>query len=198
MLTSAEFFESFDEAGFLKPATWTPFGGLARTHRQGTLPRAFDDDMLDGALRTIDHEIQYVTDQLPGLAEGAKITVDGTPFRSASGPSGSLDGTVSRAELARSCVSHIVDQILEQFRRASGRGAYARPQQRRGDRDWPIAPEEDVPFDWLLVNEGADRVTESTPMRPRRLTEEMEVKVRVRSSRASAGEGYLQARAAAR
>jgi hypothetical protein len=100
MLTSAEFFESFDDAGFLKPATWTPFGSSTVLTAKVRY-RAPSTTVLDGALRTIDHEIQYVTDQLPGLNEGDAITVDGTPFKVRQRPERILDGTVSRAELVR-------------------------------------------------------------------------------------------------
>lgn len=75
-------------------------------------------------------------------------------------------------------MSHITDQILEQFaERLKAAGTLAGPWVET-DRDWPVAPDEDKAFDCLLVRAGADRVSESTPMRPRRLTEEMEVLVR--------------------
>lgn len=100
MLTSAEFFESFDEAGFLKSASWTPSGGGA-PYTAKVRYRAPSVVVLDGGLRTIDHEIQFVTAQLPGLAEGEQITVDGLLYRVRERPEQILDGTVSRAELAR-------------------------------------------------------------------------------------------------
>jgi hypothetical protein len=89
-------------------------------------------------------------------------------------------------------VTHIVDQVLEQFRQRLYDAATLARNNVEVDRDWPVAPEEE-PFDWLLINEGADSVKESSVMRPRRLTEEMEVKVRV-VSRANPGEGTSKAR----
>lgn len=75
-------------------------------------------------------------------------------------------------------MSHLIDQIVEQVRaRLAAAGTLAGPNV-EADRDWPIAPDEGRAFDWLLVNAGADRVGESTPMRPRRITQEMEVRVR--------------------
>lgn len=100
MLTSAEFFESFDEAGFLKAASWTPSGG-GGPYTPKVRYRAPSTVVLDGALRTVDHEIEYVTVQLPGLAQGEQITVDGVAFRVREKPEQLYDGTVSRAELAR-------------------------------------------------------------------------------------------------
>jgi len=104
MLTSAEFFESFDEAGFLKPTLWTPSGG-GGPYTPKVRYRAPATVVLDGGLRTVDHEIEYVTAQLPGFAEGEQITITletgDTLFRVREKPEQILDGTVSRAELAR-------------------------------------------------------------------------------------------------
>lgn len=100
MDTSDEFFEAFDEAGFLKPASWTPSGG-GGPYAPKVRYRAPSTVVLDGGLRTVDHEIEFVTAQLPGLAEGEQITVDGVLFRVRQKPEQLLDGTVSRAELAR-------------------------------------------------------------------------------------------------
>lgn len=99
MDTSAEFFEAFGEAGFLKPTSWTPSGG-GGPYTPRVRYRAPSIVVLDGGMRTVDHEIQYVTDQLPGLAEGEQITVDGVLYRVRQKPEQILDGTVSRAELA--------------------------------------------------------------------------------------------------
>jgi hypothetical protein len=100
MLSSAKFFEGFDKAGFLKPASWTPSGG-GGPYTPRVRYRAPATTLLSDGLRTVDHEIQYVTEQLPGLAEGEQITVDGVLYRVRMRPEALLDGTVSRAELAR-------------------------------------------------------------------------------------------------
>ncbi len=90
-------------------------------------------------------------------------------------------------------MAHLVDQILEAVRsRLEEANTYAGPNV-EADRDWPIAPPDDEPWDWLLVSAGADRVRESTPMRPRRLTEEMELKVRA-VSRVATADGKPAAR----
>lgn len=100
MITSAKFFESFDKAGFLKPASWTPSGG-GGPHEPRVRYRSPATTLLSDGLRTVDHEIQYVTDQLPGLGEGEQLTVDGVLYRVRMKPEPLFDGTVSRAELAR-------------------------------------------------------------------------------------------------
>lgn len=104
MLNSAEFFESFQEAGFLKPASWTPSAG--GTPRTGNVRyRAGSVDVLNDAVRTTDHEITYVTAQFPGLKEGERIAVDGQLFQVRQKPTALLDGTVARADLVLVVVS---------------------------------------------------------------------------------------------
>jgi hypothetical protein len=100
MKSSAEFFESFDKAGFLKPSSWTPsFGGGPYTPKvRFTCP---DMEILNGEVLAADYAIRYVSDQLPGLKEGEQITVDGTLYRVRTPPRRILDGTVSRAELKK-------------------------------------------------------------------------------------------------
>lgn len=93
-------------------------------------------------------------------------------------------------------MSHVIDQIVEAVRaRLVAAGTYAGANVAKY-RKWPVAPADGTAFDWLLVNPGQDRVVESTPMRPRRLTEEMEVAVRA-ISRVSAADGNPDARAIA-
>lgn len=100
MLTSAQFFESFNEAGFLKPASWTPSGGGGPYAAKVRL-RAPDVSILDGTVIASDREIDYVTDQLPGLKEGEAITVDAVAYVVRKPPMKRLDGTVSVAELKK-------------------------------------------------------------------------------------------------
>jgi hypothetical protein len=99
MLTSSEFFEAFDEAGFLKLASWTPSGG-GTTKEAQVRYRGPSTDILGDAVRATDHEITYVTDQLPGLAEGERLVIDGETYRVRQKPERQLDGSISRADLA--------------------------------------------------------------------------------------------------
>lgn len=90
-------------------------------------------------------------------------------------------------------MSHLVDQIVEAVRArlvAAGTGAGTNVAK---DRDWPIAPADGVAFDWLGVIAGDDRVIDSSVSRPRRLTIEMEVRVRA-ISRVSTADGAPHAR----
>lgn len=64
-----------------------------------------------------------------------------------------------------------------------------------GDRDWPLAPPEGT-FDALLVNIGSESLVDSTPMRPRRLTIDLEVRVRA-LARVATVDGQSAARARA-
>jgi hypothetical protein len=100
MLTSAEFFESFNEAGFLKPASWTPLAG-GGPYIANVRLRAPDVAILDGNVIASDREIEYVTEQLPALKEGEAITVDGIAYVVRKPPMKRLDGTVSVAELKK-------------------------------------------------------------------------------------------------
>lgn len=93
-------------------------------------------------------------------------------------------------------MSHLIDQIVEQVRaRLVVAGTYAGANVAKY-RKWPVAPVDATAFDWLLVNPGQDRVTDSTPMRPRRLTEDVEITVRA-LSRVATADGNPDARAIA-
>lgn len=83
-------------------------------------------------------------------------------------------------------MSHLIDQIVEATRaRLVAAGTYAGANVAKY-RKWPVAPADGAAFDWLLIGVGQDRVTESTPMRPRRLTEDVEITVRALSRVATA------------
>lgn len=100
MLTSAKFFESFDKAGFLKLASWTPsFGG--DTLEAKVRMRTPDGVFLEGTVVASDPQMEYVTEQLPGLVEGEWVRIDGTDYLVRGTPMKILDGTVSRADLKR-------------------------------------------------------------------------------------------------
>lgn len=101
MLTSDKFFESFDQAGFLKSASWTPsFGGDPFTDVKVRL-RMPDVAILEGFVVASEPEIDYVTAQLPGLREAEQLVVDGVLYAVRKAPTRRLDGSVSRAELKK-------------------------------------------------------------------------------------------------
>ena len=75
MLTTEKYFESFDKAGFLKTASWTPStGGGPYTCKVRF--RAPSSVILNGTLRIVDFEIEYPAIQLPGLRQGEQLTID--------------------------------------------------------------------------------------------------------------------------
>lgn len=100
MKTSESFFASFQKAGFLKPASWTPsFGGGPFTANvRFTMP---DYELVNGEVQIADYAIRYPTSQLPGLKEGEVITVSGVAYKVRTAPKRILDGTVTRAELKK-------------------------------------------------------------------------------------------------
>lgn len=101
MKTTTQLYESFDKAGFLKPASWTPSTGgptlTAKVRYRGQSQVVGGD----GGIRTVDHEIRYPTTAFPGLKEGEIVTVDGADYRVRMKPELLLDGSEARAELAR-------------------------------------------------------------------------------------------------
>lgn len=93
-------------------------------------------------------------------------------------------------------MSHLIDQIVEAVRANLVTAATYAGANVGKYRKWPVAADDGTAFDWLLVNPGPDRVIESTSMRPRRLTEEVEIAVRA-ISRVATADGNPDARAIA-
>lgn len=96
MLTTEKFFESFDKAGFLKTALWTPSGSLPGA---GVLQSAKvrysapSQAVLAGDAVATDYSIQYPASVFPGLRRGEALTVDGISFRVREDPAAELDGS---------------------------------------------------------------------------------------------------------
>ena len=112
MKTSAQFFEDFNAAGFLVPASWTPSpdaiaaGATAGIKLTNVRYREMDEDFLDGMVVGAFPSIMYPTAGLPGLIEGEAIAI--TPpeqtaqtFRVRAVPRRGLDGTVCKAFLKK-------------------------------------------------------------------------------------------------
>lgn len=110
MKTTASFFEDFDAAGYLVPATWTPSaeaiaaGAAAGTVAKKVRFREADDAFMDGMVIGAFPSIEYPVAWYPGLIEAELITV--TPPEQAAQvfvvkmpPKRGLDGTVAKAFL---------------------------------------------------------------------------------------------------
>jgi hypothetical protein len=101
MKSSESFFASFQKAGFLKPASWTPSGGggpyTANVRCARPTPR------FSTARRRGDYEIEYVTEPAarPQGRRGHGRRRSEPATRCAQPPTKILDGTVSRAELKK-------------------------------------------------------------------------------------------------
>lgn len=89
----------------------------------------------------------------------------------------------------------LIEQIQQQIVARLAAAATFAGDSVEADRSWPLAPEEE-PFDALLVHVGQDQVVESTPMRPRRITLDLEVNVRA-ISRVASENGLADPRARA-
>lgn len=109
MQTTEQFFEDFQEAGMLVPASWTPSvaagGGAAVA--TNVRYRAIDDDYADGMVVARMPSIEYPVSWLPGLIEGESITLDlsslggsaSVAFTVRKPPMKDLDGTRAKAFL---------------------------------------------------------------------------------------------------
>ena len=102
MLTSDQFFASFDKAGFLKTALWTPAGGGAGASRQARF-RSPTEEALSGQALVTDYSIEYPASAFPapGVKRGDKITVEGVDYTAREDPRKRLDGSVLRVLLKK-------------------------------------------------------------------------------------------------
>jgi hypothetical protein len=104
MLDTSKFYESFDKAGFLTTALWTPSAGLPGAGIQQSAQVRFkapNRDALAGEFSVTDHTIKYPSTVLTGLKRGETLTVGGIAFKVREGPQSELDGTVLQAFLAK-------------------------------------------------------------------------------------------------
>lgn len=112
MKTTASFFEDFDAAGYLVPATWTPSveaiadGAAAGLVTSKVRYRESDETLMDGMALIASPSAEYPVAWFPGLIEGEEITI--TPPGQAAQvfivrmpPRRGLDGTVAKAFLKR-------------------------------------------------------------------------------------------------
>lgn len=105
MIDTATFYESFDKAGFLKTALWTPSVGLPGAGVQQSAQvrfRAPSRDALAGEFSVTDYTIKYPSTVLIGLKRGEALTVDGASYKVREGPHSLLDGSAFEAFLAKS------------------------------------------------------------------------------------------------
>lgn len=100
MLDSAAFFQSFDKAGFLKTALWTPSDGGPQQSARVRL-RAPSRDALAGEFSVTDHSIRYPATLLEGLKRGETLLIEGAEYRVREGPHSLYDGSVREAFLTK-------------------------------------------------------------------------------------------------
>jgi hypothetical protein len=107
MLTTAQFFEAFEAAGFLKLAAWTPSAGAGGGPEQTAQVRykSPTHDALAGAVQNNEYSITYPSTKFIGLAraEVVSVTTDAGVLRFTvrEDPHLELDGTRKMAPLSR-------------------------------------------------------------------------------------------------
>ena len=100
MLTTEQFYASFDKAGFLKTALWKPSSG-AEAQEVRVRFKAPTDHGLAGEALSIDYSITYPASVLAGLKRGEVVTIDGQDYTVREGPSSHKDGTELEAKLRK-------------------------------------------------------------------------------------------------
>lgn len=92
MLSTADFYEAFDAAGFLKPASWTPSTGGAQ--QTGSVRfRSPDVELFAGGQVSREYSISYQASLFPGLKTGETVIVDGVTYKVRRSPEAELDGS---------------------------------------------------------------------------------------------------------
>lgn len=100
MLTTEQFYASFDKAGFLKTALWKPSSGAAAQSPRVRF-KAPTDHALGGEALSTDYSITYPASVLIGLKRGEVVTIDGQDYTVREGPSSNKDGTELEAKLRK-------------------------------------------------------------------------------------------------
>ena len=100
MLTTEQFYASFDKAGFLKTALWKPSSGAEALEARVRF-RAPTDRGLAGEVLTTDYTICYPASVLVGLKRGEVLTIEAQEYTVREGPSSNKDGTESEAKLRK-------------------------------------------------------------------------------------------------
>jgi len=104
MLSTDKFYESFDKAGFLKTALWTPSVGLPGAGVQQSARVRFkapNRDALSGEFSVTDYTIKYSAAALVGLKRGETLTIESAQYKVREGPHSLLDGSELEAYLAK-------------------------------------------------------------------------------------------------
>jgi hypothetical protein len=109
MLSTEQFYASFDKAGFLKTALWKPSSG-AEAQEVRVRFKAPTDHALAGEALSTDYSITYPASLLPGLKRAEVVTIqtivggvviDSTEYTVREGPSSNKDGTELEAKLRK-------------------------------------------------------------------------------------------------
>lgn len=104
MLATNKFFESFNKAGFLSTALWTPSAGLPGAGVQQSAQVRFKAptrDILGGDASTTDYTISYPATLFPGLKRGETLTIAAASYTVRENPHKQLDGSRLEAPLTR-------------------------------------------------------------------------------------------------
>jgi len=109
MLSTEQFYASFDKAGFLKTALWKPSTG-AEAQEARVRFRAPTDHALAGEALSTDYSISYPASVLAGLKRAEVVTIqtivngqviDSQDYTVREGPSSNKDGTELEAKLRK-------------------------------------------------------------------------------------------------
>lgn len=100
MLSTEQFYASFDKAGFLKTALWKPSSG-AEAQEVRVRFKAPTDHALAGEALSTDYSISYPASVLAGLKRGEVLAIDGQDYTVREGPSSNKDGSEFEAKLRK-------------------------------------------------------------------------------------------------
>lgn len=80
MLSTEQFFEAFNRAGFLTDATWTPSNGsAAQTARVDFRSAALS--LLGDAVSATQYQMSYPASKFADLREGETVAIEGKAYR---------------------------------------------------------------------------------------------------------------------
>lgn len=100
MLSTEQFYASFDKAGFLKTALWKPSTGAEAQEARVRFKAPTDQGLAGEALST-DYHITYPASVLIALKRGEVLTIDGQEYTVRESPISHKDGTEFEAKLRK-------------------------------------------------------------------------------------------------
>lgn len=100
MLDTETFYQSFDAAGFLKTATWTPSGGLVQPDVKVRY-QAHGEDVLSGEAISNKYTIRYPATRLIGMKRGDQVVIEAVQYTVREQPRLLKNGSELEAELRK-------------------------------------------------------------------------------------------------